>query len=79
MIDASTDTVVKELPLLYKGAGCTETIVGTAAATNEPGHIAISADGRSLFVAIGGGFMVGRRPIEPAVAASTSAIRPIPC
>ena len=58
VIDASTDTVLKELPLLYKGAGCTETIVGTAAATNEPGHIAISADGRSLFVAIGGGFMV---------------------
>jgi YVTN family beta-propeller protein len=58
VIDASTDALVKEVPLLYKGAGCTESIVATAAKTNEPGHLALSADGRSLFVAVGGGFMV---------------------
>ena len=58
VIDASSDALVKEVPLLYKGAGCTESIVTTAAKTNEPGHLALSADGKSLFVAIGGGFMV---------------------
>jgi YVTN family beta-propeller protein len=58
VIDASTDVLVKEIPLLYKGAGCTESILTTPARTNEPGHLALSADGKSLFVAVGGGFMV---------------------
>ena len=58
VIDAASDTLVKEVPLLYKGAGCSESIVPTAAKTNEPGHLALSADGKRLFVAVGGGFMV---------------------
>jgi YVTN family beta-propeller protein len=58
VIDASSDSLVKEVPLLYKGAGCMESVVDTAAKSNEPGHLALSPDGKTLFVAVGGGFMV---------------------
>ena len=58
VIDAMTETVAAQLPLLYKGAGCNEAIAGTLAASNEAGHIRISPDGKTLFVAVGGGFGV---------------------
>jgi YVTN family beta-propeller protein len=58
VIDTMTDTVARQLPLLYEGPGCTKAIAGTAAETNEPGHLQLSPDGKTLFVAIGGGFMV---------------------
>jgi YVTN family beta-propeller protein len=58
VVDAQTDTAVKQLPLLYKGPGCAEALAMTPAETDEPGHLQISPDGKTLFVAVGGGFMV---------------------
>ncbi len=58
VIDAQSDTVAKQLPLLYKGPGCTETLAATPAETDEPGHLQISVDGKTLYIAVGGGFMV---------------------
>lgn len=56
VIDAMTESIAKELPLFYKGPGCTEVLAGTAAETANPGHIAIAAD--KLFAVTSGGFMV---------------------
>jgi YVTN family beta-propeller protein len=58
VVDAMTETVVAQLPLLYEGPGYESTLAGTRAASNEAGHIRISPDGKTLFVAVGGGFGV---------------------
>lgn len=55
-IDATTDTIVNEIPLLYKGPGCTDKLVGTDEESTGQNHIRITADGKLLFVAQSGGF-----------------------
>lgn len=52
------DTVVKELPLLYKGAGCTTSIASTDEKTDGPDHIRVSRDQKTLYISVGGGFGV---------------------
>lgn len=51
-IDTATDKVVHELPLLYKGAGCTDKLVGTDEAAVGPNHLRLTPDGKTLFVAL---------------------------
>jgi YVTN family beta-propeller protein len=58
VIDATTDAVVKELPLFYKGPDCKDAIVGTDEETAEPSHIQVAADGKTLFITTAGGFGV---------------------
>lgn len=58
VLDASSDTIVKELPLLYRGPGCQTSLLGTDEETTEPSHMLLSGDGKTLFVTAAGGFMV---------------------
>jgi len=51
-IDAATDKVVHELPLLYKGTGCTDKLTGTDEAAVGPNHLRLTDDGKTLFVAL---------------------------
>lgn len=51
-IDAATDKVVHELPLLYKGVGCTDKLTGTDEAAVGPNHLRLTDDGKTLFVAL---------------------------
>jgi YVTN family beta-propeller protein len=78
VIDSMSETIAAQLLLLYKGAGCTEAITGTAAVSNEPGHIRISPDGKNVFVAVGGGFMVAdARSTQEVVVDATSPASPV--
>jgi YVTN family beta-propeller protein len=56
VVDASTDTVVRQVPLLYRGPGCDLVLASTAAAKAGPGHIVISKDGRTLYITPAGAF-----------------------
>ncbi len=58
VIDARTDALVKEVPLHYKGLGCSGAITGTDEETAEPGHMQISPDKKTLYITPAGGFMV---------------------
>lgn len=58
VIDAMADSVVKEVPLRYRGPSCAESLVGTEEETANPGHIQIAHDNKTMFVTIGGGFGV---------------------
>jgi hypothetical protein len=58
VLDASSDSVVAELPLGYLGAGCSQSVVGTDEETTEPAHSVISLDGSRLFITLAGGFDV---------------------
>ncbi len=58
VVDAQTDALVKELPLLYRGPGCTTAITGTDEETTEPGHLVFTRDAQRLFVGVAGGFGV---------------------
>lgn len=58
VVDAMNDTIVKELPLLYKGPGCQDSLMGTDEETTEPSHMLLTADGKTLFVTAAGGYMV---------------------
>ena len=51
-IDAKTDLVVNELPLLYKGPGCVDKLIGTDEETAGPNHLRLTQDGKTLFVAL---------------------------
>lgn len=57
-IDASTDTVVSEVPMLLDGPDCTKSIVGTDEETSEPNKIVIDHEGSRLYVTLAGGFGV---------------------
>lgn len=50
VIDAQTDTVVKEVAIKYDGPDCTRSLVGTEAFTASPGSISIS--GNKLYVQV---------------------------
>lgn len=56
VIEASSDTIARELPLLYKGPGCTATLTGTDEQGAEPGHSMITGDGKTLFITLAGKF-----------------------
>jgi len=51
-IDASTDSVVHEMPILYKGPGCTDMLAGTDEEGVGQNHIRVSVDGTKLFLAL---------------------------
>ena len=55
-IDASTDTVVSEVPMLLDGPDCTRSVVGTDEETDEPNKIVINHEGSRLFITLAGGF-----------------------
>ena len=54
--DANTDTMVKAVPLLYRGPGCTTALTGTDEETANPGHILVTNDKKTLYVGTAGGF-----------------------
>jgi YVTN family beta-propeller protein len=56
VIDASTDLIAKEVPLLYKGPGCTSVLSNTDEASAEPDHIRPSLDGKKLYISTAGAF-----------------------
>ncbi|HEX8439230.1 hypothetical protein [Archangium sp.] len=56
VVDASTDTVVREVPLFYRGPGCDLVLATTAAAKAGPGHIVLTKDARTLYITPAGGF-----------------------
>lgn len=58
VIDATKDSVVKELPLLYKGPACHDSISKTDEGTTEPAHLIISHDKQKLYVQTAGGWKV---------------------
>lgn len=58
VMDAANDSVVKELPLRYKGPACRDSLARTDAATAEPARLLISADKRKLYVQLAGGWLV---------------------
>ena len=51
-IDASTDSIAHEMPILYKGPGCTDMLAGTDEAAVGQNHIRLSVDGTKLFLAL---------------------------
>jgi YVTN family beta-propeller protein len=58
VVDTQSESIAKELPLLYKGPGCADVLKGTDEETDNPSHMHVSADGKLLFVTLGGGFEV---------------------
>lgn len=58
VIDAGKDSVVKELPLLYKGPACADSISKGDEASTEPAHLLITEDKRKLYVQAAGGYGV---------------------
>lgn len=58
VIDSTTDTIAREVPLLYRGPGCTAALTGTDEETAEPGHILLSKDSKTLYIGTAGGFGV---------------------
>ncbi|HEU4582286.1 MAG TPA: hypothetical protein VFS67_28715 [Polyangiaceae bacterium] len=58
VLDASTDSVVAQLPLGYLGRDCQQSLAGTDEETTEPSHSLISEDGNKLFITLAGGFEV---------------------
>jgi hypothetical protein len=58
VLDASSDSVVAEVPLGYLGADCDQQLVGSDEETTEPAHSVISLDSSRLFITLAGGFEV---------------------
>jgi YVTN family beta-propeller protein len=56
VIDSTNDTITREVPLFYKGPGCTSVLIGTDEETAEPDHIRPSPDGKTLYLSTAGGF-----------------------
>jgi YVTN family beta-propeller protein len=51
-IDASADSIVHTMPILYKGPTCTDMLTGTDEASVGQNHIRVSVDGTKLFLAL---------------------------
>jgi hypothetical protein len=49
VIDSQADAVVKQVPLLYTGPGCTSKLPATATRVG-PDHLQLSNDGKTLFI-----------------------------
>jgi len=56
VVDATTDTVVNQIPLKYKGPDCTTALSGTDEDNAEPGHILITRDKQTMYVGLAGAF-----------------------
>jgi hypothetical protein len=50
VVDTWNDSLAKELPLLYKGGSCADSLKGTAAAGASPSHLLFSLDGSKAFI-----------------------------
>lgn len=50
VVDMGKDSLVGELPLLYKGGDCADSLRGTPAAGAAPSHILFSLDGNRAYV-----------------------------
>jgi hypothetical protein len=72
VLDAMTDTIVKELPLGYKGPDCAEELAGTPAETANPDHLTFSRDGKTLFVGVAGGFEAADAVVDQHVVVDTT-------
>jgi hypothetical protein len=70
--DATTDTVVSQTPLLYRGPDCEDELVGTEAETANPGHSHFHDDGDRIFVPTSGGFMVADARVDQLLVLDTS-------
>jgi hypothetical protein len=70
--DATTDSVVSQTPVLYKGPGCREALAGTPAATANPGHSHFTHDGNKLYVPTSGGFNAADARVDQLVVLNTS-------
>jgi hypothetical protein len=70
--DASTDTVVSQTPVLYKGPSCTEALKGTPAETANPGHAHFTHDGNRLYIPTSGGFNVADARVNQVIVLNTS-------
>jgi YVTN family beta-propeller protein len=57
-IDAESELIASETPLFYKGPGCTDVLVGTDEETANPNRIRISLDGKTMFIAVSGAYML---------------------
>ena len=55
---ATAGAISKEVPILYGGAGCSTAITGTSQSTDEASHLQFSADGKTLYAVVSGGFQV---------------------
>lgn len=58
VIDAESDSIAATVPLFYDGPSCTSSLMGTDEETDEPGHILVSENGKTLFIGVAGGFGV---------------------
>jgi YVTN family beta-propeller protein len=56
VVDASTDTMVRQVPLLYRGPDCVTSLEGTDEARGGPAHLVVSRDGKTLYVTPAGAF-----------------------
>jgi len=72
VIDASTDTIVAQTPVRYRGPDCNETLMGTAAESANLGHSYFSADGSRLFIPTSGGFGQTDARVDQLVVLDTS-------
>ncbi|MDB5106404.1 MAG: hypothetical protein JWP91_4093 [Fibrobacteres bacterium] len=53
VVDMQTDSLVKELPLLYKGPDCKDSLAGTPAQGASGSHTLFSADGARAYINVG--------------------------
>lgn len=58
VLDATSDSIAAEVPLFYKGPGCTDVLVGTDEETAGPSHMQVTHDGKTMFITVAGGFGV---------------------
>ncbi len=56
VVDASTDTVARQVPLLYRGPDCVTPLEGTDEARGGPSHLVVSQDKKTLYVTPAGAF-----------------------
>jgi len=54
VVDTWNDSLAKELPLLYKGGDCGDSLKGTAAASASPSHTLFSLDGNRAYINVAG-------------------------
>jgi hypothetical protein len=56
VIDAQTDSLVKELPIFLSGPTCADSISTTDQKTAGPGHILFTKDGKKAYIGMASGF-----------------------
>jgi hypothetical protein len=54
IVDMLSDSLVGELPLLYKGGNCVDSLKGSLAANASPSHALFSLDGSQAFINVAG-------------------------